>query len=383
MTSIFFISLMNGAAWGGSEELWYRTAFYALEKGHKVGCAVYAWTAKENKLRQLEDAGAKVFRLPNGGVEQNTFLQKLQFKLNKKFFLRKAIKKLPLDHYDVTVVNLGEFENTHGSWKNLHKKTRHLVTLYHNYREGQRLKPDKAAIMQDWVNTSKLNLFASSRIRQVLEELSGVQITRHAVLLNPISFDRPEAFYFFPSLREGNYIFLMLAALDVSRKAQDQMIKAFSSDKWKGRNWQLHLYGTGKDMNFLQSLIADCQLQDKVFLKGHTSDVEGRLKESHLLLQLTHVDAMPLSVVEAMAVGRPVVVSNIGDMPGWVKENENGWISEDASVKAIDSTMEKAWSQREHWGIMGKKAFEIFNEKYPASPEHALLKRIEAVAEEN
>jgi hypothetical protein len=30
-----FISTMAGAPWGGSEELWVRSADYAIEKGHE------------------------------------------------------------------------------------------------------------------------------------------------------------------------------------------------------------------------------------------------------------------------------------------------------------------------------------------------------------
>ena len=46
MKSVLFISLMNGAAWGGSEELWFQTALYAANNGYKVGCAFYEWPQK-------------------------------------------------------------------------------------------------------------------------------------------------------------------------------------------------------------------------------------------------------------------------------------------------------------------------------------------------
>ena len=41
MSSVFFISLMNGDPWGGSEEAWYHTALYAAANGYKVACAAY------------------------------------------------------------------------------------------------------------------------------------------------------------------------------------------------------------------------------------------------------------------------------------------------------------------------------------------------------
>ena len=53
MSSIFFISLMNGAAWGGSEELWFKTALQAAKEGRKVACAVYDWPEKKAKMNVL------------------------------------------------------------------------------------------------------------------------------------------------------------------------------------------------------------------------------------------------------------------------------------------------------------------------------------------
>ena len=72
----------------------------------------------------------------------------------------------------------------------------------------------------------------------------------------------------------------------------------------------LHLYGGGESEQKLKTLIAENNLGDKVILKGHTKDVRGALEEAHLLLQLTHIDAMPLAVVEAMAMAKPKTKTN-------------------------------------------------------------------------
>jgi glycosyltransferase involved in cell wall biosynthesis len=168
----------------------------------------------------------------------------------------------------------------------------------------------------------------------------------------------------------------MLAALDNRRKGQDNLVKALSAKKWKNRNWQLYLYGSGESEQQLKSLVIDTNMSDKIFFKGHTTDVKGALAEAHLLLQMTHIDAMPLAVMEAIAMARPLVVSNVGDMPEWVTENVNGWISSDASVEAIDETLEKCWQNKDRWEKMGKNSYRIFKEKFPAIPEEFLLKQL-------
>lgn len=54
-----FISTMDGIPWGGSEELWSRTALLALQEGHQVFVSVYDWDRKLHpRLLELQDNGA-------------------------------------------------------------------------------------------------------------------------------------------------------------------------------------------------------------------------------------------------------------------------------------------------------------------------------------
>jgi glycosyltransferase involved in cell wall biosynthesis len=374
MPSVFFISLMSAAPWGGSEELWYRTAIKAAEKGWKVGCAVYHWQEKEKKMQVLKDVGGSVFYLPNKGRSKRNLIERIQNKISKKR-TGKYIYSLPVSEYDVVVVNLGAFEITTSVWKDFYKVLSTYVLLYHNYQERETFGKAKATIIQNWAAGASLNLFASGRIRKVLEE-NGISISQSDILINPISIPVLSKPLDYPREKE-NYRFVVLAALEVDRKAQDVLINALAQPKWKERNWSLHLYGKGKDNQMLARLIVKNNLQDKVFLEGQAEHVEVVLRDAHLLLQLTRMDAMPLSVVEAMAAGRPVAASSIGDMPEWIVDGRNGWLSRNASIEEIDRTMERAWEHRLEWEEMGKRAFELFNSRFVFSPEEKLLNEIE------
>jgi glycosyltransferase involved in cell wall biosynthesis len=378
MPSVFFISLMAGSPWGGSEELWYKTALSAAGKGWKVGCAVYYWPAKENRMKVLGNAGAKIFFLDNKGRSKRNLLERVQNKLSKAK-VKRMIRSLPVDDYDVVVVNQGAFEVTTSAWRKFYNRLGKYIVLYHNYKEKEVLAGRKRDAVQNWITHAKHNLFASQRIKEVLERNSGINVSNAGILLNPISFPIPSTPSQFPPMQNGNYRFVMLAALELWRKAQDNLAKALSSETWKQRNWTLHLYGDGKDRQKLQELIHASGMSEKIFVEGHTNDVKSALENAHLLFQITHIDAMPLVVVEAMAMARAVVVSNIGDMPRWVNEGESGWISPDASAKQIDVTLEKAWQQKEQWKEMGENAFSVFQKKYPGPAEEILLEKIEAL----
>ncbi len=63
MKSVLFFSLMNGSAWGGSEELWYKTALWMCSNGYEVGICCYDWEEKKNKLPVLQNKGCTLYLL--------------------------------------------------------------------------------------------------------------------------------------------------------------------------------------------------------------------------------------------------------------------------------------------------------------------------------
>ncbi|MBK9532258.1 MAG: glycosyltransferase [Chitinophagaceae bacterium] len=63
-------------------------------------------------------------------------------------------------------------------------------------------------------------------------------------------------------------------------------------------------------------------------------------------MQCTLIDAMPLSVVEAMAMARPCVVSNVGDMPAWIKDGISGFICKDITEAGIEQHSKTAGNKK-------------------------------------
>ena len=217
-----------------------------------------------------------------------------------------------------------------------------------------------------------MNFGATQKIFDVIERNFNISIDKKQTLINPITFQPDITANIYPAFVDDTCIWVMLAELDTARKAQDVLINALSSSKWKVRNWQLHLYGKGKDKEKLEKLIIEHQLEKKVFLKGFTTNIKQTLLDCNLLLQCTRIDAMPLSVVEAMATGRPCVVSKVGDMPAWVNDGVNGFICNTVTMEGIDEALENCWQQKNNWAGMGKNAFETFIKKYPQPYEEKI-----------
>ncbi len=354
MKPVFFLSLMNGGAWGGSEELWFRTALWMSRHGYKVGVGCYAWPEKQARIDELKSAGCNIFLLPN------------KKGLLKKWALKKALNSIPLQEYGLTVINQGGWEEIlHAPFAALYKKLPAYVILNHNYNEKAVLSHGKQKQLKQWISGARMNFGATQKIFEVIERKFNIPVEKKATLVNPITFAAGDVPAAYPAIANDCCTWIMLAELDTKRKAQDILIAALASPKWKARNWQLHLYGRGKDKERLEKTITEHGLEKKVFLKGFTTSIKQTLLDCNLLLQCTLIDAMPLSVVEAMAMGRPCVVSKVGDMPVWVEDGVNGFVCPSVTAGGIDEVMERCWQQRNNWATMGKNAFETFIKKYP------------------
>ena len=265
MPSIFFISLMNGAPWGGSEEIWYKTALYCSDRGWKVGCAAFAWTAKEQQFTILEKNGCNTYRIPNTGRRKSNILEKIRYKFTKLQQVR-FCKSLPLAEYDLVVINLGGYEICTKQWRNFYQSLPSYALVFHNYDTNAIWTKAQENALKDWMLNAKKNLFDAAKICSVLEAQLNLSIPKASAIINPITFAPPNSPIPFPELQENRFVLAMLAALDVSRKAQDNLVLALSAPKWKKRDWLLHLYGGGDVWKYLQTLIEQNHLENKVFL---------------------------------------------------------------------------------------------------------------------
>lgn len=369
MKKILFLSVMNGSPWGGSEELWYQVALWTARHGYDVAVCCFDGEGKKNRLDTLKEAGCHLFLLP--GKEET----KKQLLLGK-IKLSKAVAEVPFEEYEMVIVSQGGWKDvTHGPFKKLYRRLKKYVLIYHNYNINEKFSFQKFSLLQKWADKAVKNLGDTPKIFEALEKAYSLTIPNQEKLFNPLTFSPPGKLTPYPDVVEGKYIFSAFAALDIERKAQDVLIRALSYTGWRSRNWVLHLYGNGKDKELLQKLILELEMQSKIILQGNAPDYKKAIEQSHLILQITHIDAMPITVMDSLAMGRPIVVSNVGDMPSWVKEDVNGWVTEKVTVENIHETLDQAWKMRSNWSAMGKESFLLFHRDFPANPIEYFLKQ--------
>jgi len=98
----------------------------------------------------------------------------------------------------------------------------------------------------------------------------------------------------------------------------------------------LLLVGGGELENTVREQVAGLGLQERVRFLGVRADVADILRASDVFVLSSRVEGNPMSVMEAMAAGLPVVSTAVGGVPELVREGVTGLLvpSEDAGALA-------------------------------------------------
>lgn len=102
------------------------------------------------------------------------------------------------------------------------------------------------------------------------------------------------------------------------------------------KNFVLLLIGSGDNLNLLKKLVHDSNLEDKVIFTGTVNNVHEYLKKMDIFLLPSRFEGQPYSVIEALASGLPVLISDTvskeihitGEMKFISIENTSKWIKE-------------------------------------------------------
>ncbi|MBV9583061.1 MAG: glycosyltransferase family 4 protein [Chloroflexi bacterium] len=103
-----------------------------------------------------------------------------------------------------------------------------------------------------------------------------------------------------------------------------RLIEAFATVRRSFPGAQLLLVGTGAFQARVAAAAAQHGLGSAVVLTDYLSDVSIPLAAADLYCHITLQDACPLSVLEAMRVGKPIVAARTGGIPELIVDGHNG-----------------------------------------------------------
>jgi len=124
----------------------------------------------------------------------------------------------------------------------------------------------------------------------------------------------------------------------------------------KNINAHLFVIGEGELRQDIERRISDLQLGSHVTLAGQRSDVPAWLNYLDFLVIPSKYEGLPLTLLEAMGVGRPVVATAVGGIPDVIEEGVDGLLVRPEDEAAMASVVLKLASSAELRQSLGQHA---------------------------
>ncbi len=115
-------------------------------------------------------------------------------------------------------------------------------------------------------------------------------------------------------------------------KNQKLLIDAFHIALKERQDLRLIFVGDGKERANVEAKAKDYKIDDKIEFAGITSNVNEWLSKANVFILCSTFEGFPLSIIEAMSAGLPVISTDVGGVADVVKQNINGFLvpSDDA-----------------------------------------------------
>jgi colanic acid/amylovoran biosynthesis glycosyltransferase len=127
----------------------------------------------------------------------------------------------------------------------------------------------------------------------------------------------------------------------------------------RGKDFELVLCGDGELRGAIEALIIRYNLQTKVHLLGWVDDmqVQAEVLNARALVLPSFAEGLPVVIIEAMALGRPIISTFIAGIPELVISGESGWLVPAGDIEALVAAMQTCLDASvETLARMGKSA---------------------------
>ena len=268
-----FVSLLKDYIWGGSEELWSKTASNLVNNHHEVVASVHGSKQISDRLTKLEKQGVKIHQR---AAPMPSLAWRICAKLLKKeadrYLLERFRRLITVFEPDLICISNGRVVDD----------PRYLEVAQLNAAPVVNIS--QANAVEWWPNDAlarrcaaalrgvETSFFVSKANLELWNMQTSEEHSRSAVVWNPFNV-KFEANPRWPNSEQGLRL-ACVARLDPRAKGHDLLFKVLARPEWSARQLTVHLFGDGPCAETLKQLVSRMGLQDRVFFAGHVEDIE-------------------------------------------------------------------------------------------------------------
>ena len=151
----------------------------------------------------------------------------------------------------------------------------------------------------------------------------------------------------------------------VSDKGHEYLIRAIALLKKKRPSIRLLIVGDGSYRKNLADLVEKLEVSTNVVFCGNVQDVTRPIAAMDIFaLPATWREGFGLSIVEAMACYKPVIVSNIWSLNTLIENNVTGILIEPKEVEPLAKAIEELLGDRQRSVLIGQRGRKMVEEHF-------------------
>lgn len=145
----------------------------------------------------------------------------------------------------------------------------------------------------------------------------------------------------------------------------DVLIKAFAQAARELPQLRLLLLGGGSQAAQIREILIKHGVMEKVHFGGHVTNekLPQFYRSADLYLSASHSDGSSVSLMEALACGKPVLVSDIPGNLEWIENGKQGWLFKDGDIDGFTQGIREAVIQQDKLAQMGANSRELAKDR--------------------
>jgi len=143
-----------------------------------------------------------------------------------------------------------------------------------------------------------------------------------------------------------------------------EAFRLFLRDVEDGR---LLILGEGPERHVLESSIRNKGLSGKVFLPGYRNKAWRYLHDCKVFVLSSLTEGLPITLLEAMQVGIPVISTDVGGIPQVIRHGESGFLVSPGDSESLYAFLEKIYEDGQAGFAMASCAKEFVLREYTST----------------
>lgn len=133
------------------------------------------------------------------------------------------------------------------------------------------------------------------------------------------------------------------------------------------KNLHLILVGDGELLEECGRYVEMNKMQEHVTFMGARNDIADILPTLDVFCLISDYEGLPISIIEAMRAGLPVVASNVGGVKELVRDGSNGFLVDKGNIAMLAEKLAALEGNRQLCHAMGTKSREVYENVFGIS----------------